>query len=603
MSVGTALLGLGGLGAALHIAGSILIVFGQASVKVAHAIVDSTGAPSAWAVPRGHPHHHPPLWRRPDGKWRRQRAGSKAYAVGGWAAFAVGNILRFVAMRFAAQTVLSGLGSLQFVIIPVASRVMLGIRASGSTALGVTVVLLGNALIILYGPSEVTFTLEELRRQWATPAMSTFLVALGGLLCLLQWLHWRLTGAGGAGDGLLQPQVAAVMEGGGAKDGDAAHLSGSSGEFEGGGGGRYLVTAGSGKWAGSPPGGAPSGALAARGEPDAVLVFAGALLFSAVASFVGAWSVLFSKSLTYVVSYMPGSLADWYSWFVLAAFLATAAFWVRQSDRGLRYYPASLIMPLMQAFWMCMSVLEGGIYFDELSGLPSRHLALLMLGLVLALLGAIFMGIAGFIAEKPEHIFKYSAASSELAACDAQGGPPSSSPLAGATATVAIIVEDKQVAATGRLEQLSNPVLRVASHGALRNGFAVGSAAGSEDGEQGLPWWRQQQDGQLHAAPAAEGLPSHPQLPALGLGLGSSGGSPLGRSPPREFEQMQAVCSPTQQLLSRESSDCLGPLRGGGGSSIFERTLAEAGSGGMLRRESVLLDGLSSSGKGGLQRR
>lgn len=47
---------------------------------------------------------------------------------------------------------------------------------------------------------------------------------------------------------------------------------------------------------------------------------------------------------------------------------------------------------------MCMSVLEGGIYFDELSGLPSRHLALLMLGLVLALLGAIFMGIAGFIA-------------------------------------------------------------------------------------------------------------------------------------------------------------------------------------------------------------
>lgn len=33
---------------------------------------------------------------------------------------------------------------------------------------------------------------------------------------------------------------------------------------------------------------------------------------------------------------------------MLAAFLGTAAFWVRQSDRGLRYYPASLIMPLMQ---------------------------------------------------------------------------------------------------------------------------------------------------------------------------------------------------------------------------------------------------------------
>ena len=42
-----------------------------------------------------------------------------------------------------------------------------------------------------------------------------------------------------------------------------------------------------------------------------------------------------------------------YSWFILVAFLLTAAFWVRQSDRGLRYYPASLIMPLMQASSCC----------------------------------------------------------------------------------------------------------------------------------------------------------------------------------------------------------------------------------------------------------
>lgn len=64
--------------------------------------------------------------------------------MGGWAAFAIGNLLRFVAMRFAAQMVLSGLGSLQFVIIPVASRFMLGIRASASTVVGVTVVLAGG---------------------------------------------------------------------------------------------------------------------------------------------------------------------------------------------------------------------------------------------------------------------------------------------------------------------------------------------------------------------------------------------------------------------------------------------------------------------------
>ena len=145
---------------------------------------------------------------------------------------------------------------------------------------------------------------------------------------------------------------------------------------------------------------------------------------------------------------------------------------------------------------MCMSVLEGGIYFDELLGLPSPHLVMLALGLVLALLGAIFMGIAGYVAggfeggggpeeallteeacrgcampwracmpaagcpppldppanaplcplpppspaaaEKPEHIFHYSAAASELSATDGGPlGPPgalSPPPLRGAAA-------------------------------------------------------------------------------------------------------------------------------------------------------------------------
>ena len=41
---------------------------------------------------------------------------------------------------------------------------------------------------------------------------------------------------------------------------------------------------------------------------------------------------------------------------------------------------------------MCMSVIEGGIYFDELVQLPSAHLGLLLLGLILALLGAVGMG-------------------------------------------------------------------------------------------------------------------------------------------------------------------------------------------------------------------
>jgi hypothetical protein len=136
--------------------------------------------------------------------------------------------------------------------------------------------------------------------------MTTFLLVLGGLLCLLQWLHYRITG-GSMG---LQPQLqlAATLEGGGgrAQSGGLQSSSGSGEVLPS--DSQHLLAAGSGKWIDC---NSKLGLAQLSREQDAVSVFAGALLFSAVASFVGAWSVLFSKSLTYVVTYMPASLTDW----------------------------------------------------------------------------------------------------------------------------------------------------------------------------------------------------------------------------------------------------------------------------------------------------
>jgi hypothetical protein len=49
-----------GFGAVLHIAGSVLIVYGQTIVKVAHCIEESSGLGSTWLIPPGVRHH--PRW-------------------------------------------------------------------------------------------------------------------------------------------------------------------------------------------------------------------------------------------------------------------------------------------------------------------------------------------------------------------------------------------------------------------------------------------------------------------------------------------------------------------------------------------------------------
>jgi hypothetical protein len=330
--------------------------------------------------------------RRPDGKWRKQITGSKTYASIGWTAFGIGNLMRFVSMRFAAQTVLSGLGSLQFVVIPAASRQLLGIRPQLTTALGVGTVLVGNLLIIFYGPPETTFSLQALRQQWTTPAMKAFLVflaiALGSLHLLWRLIHRRRRQAEAEQRALRSQQQQRRRE---LMTGLHSGMSGGGGGGSGGNSNGHMThhhhhEFDSLLWE------TPGSKEADLGDPSTLRMFVAALLFSAVSSFIGAWSVLFSKSLTYVVSAAPGSFSDWYSWFTIAAFVGTAGYWIKQSNKGLKLYPASLIMPLMQAFWMAMSVLEGMIYFDEMSTLSSSALSALLLGLLLAIIGAVAMG-------------------------------------------------------------------------------------------------------------------------------------------------------------------------------------------------------------------
>lgn len=382
-----------GLGAVMHVVGSLLIVYGQTVVKMAHCMVETSMYGNTWLLRGGASRMMSTTinvngqsgsgsgsavkWRRPDGKWRRQWMGSKMYSALGWFLFGVGNIMRFVSMRFASQTVLSGLGSLQFVVIPVASQQLLGVRARMSTGIGIVVVLLGNALILTNGPSETKFTPLELRRQWSTGEMKSFLYGLMLALALLhvlwRYIHHRRRAAEAA-------QRAAVQR---MKRKSREQLSIDFGTKE-------IFPGGTALW--DIPGSNEADVVEDPGDPSTLRMFTAALLFSIVSSMVGAWSVLFSKSLTYIAEAMPHSLFDWYSWCILVAFFLSAGFWVKQSDKGLKLYPATLIMPLMQAFWMAMSVLEGIIYFDEMKYLSHRALVLLTLGLIMAIVGAVSMG-------------------------------------------------------------------------------------------------------------------------------------------------------------------------------------------------------------------
>jgi len=78
-----------------------------------------------------------------DNKWRALLCGARGYSAAGWTAFGVGNAMRFIAMRFGAQTVLAGLTSAQFVVIPAAGALLLGEAVTASSIIGILAILIG----------------------------------------------------------------------------------------------------------------------------------------------------------------------------------------------------------------------------------------------------------------------------------------------------------------------------------------------------------------------------------------------------------------------------------------------------------------------------
>lgn len=197
----------------------------------------------------------------------------------------------------------------------------------------------------------------------------------------------------------------------------------------------------------------------------------------------------------------------------------------------------------------------------------------------------------------------YAAADSELAAAEGGGGLTSPPP----PRAVEVLVEKLHVA-TGRIDRLSSPVLRPTSgSGAagLRNGLTVLTGSGGGSGsDPDKRWWQADGVTQVHA------VAGHPggltlELPPLGLG----GGSPPGASP-RSLARMEAVRSPTQQLLSRENSGSQLDVLGRTLQTAFDRALQETsaaaaggGSSSAGPPQEVLLDALSSPKAGVLQRR
>jgi len=253
----------------------------------------------------------------------------------GMVIFSVGNVLNFVSFGFAAQSLLAALGCIQFVSNVFIAYFLLKEKITRIVLIATTCIVGGCILLVLFGnQSSESFTVQELIALYSKPAYVVYLTMLGVFVfgSYIVYLHGK-----------------AVVRKYGA----------NAPPF----------------WAGVLP-----------------------IAYSIFSALLGTQSVLFSKSMSVILRKTfsgDNQLRFWYTWVVLPLFIFTAVFWVTRLNKGLRMFPAMLIVPMMQICWTLFSIVSGMLYFQEYSSFTTISWIMFPLGVSIVFVGVFLLTKSG----------------------------------------------------------------------------------------------------------------------------------------------------------------------------------------------------------------
>ncbi|KAL4426811.1 hypothetical protein ABPG77_006597 [Micractinium sp. CCAP 211/92] len=271
----------------------------------------------------------PKLLRAPRRWWRTP--GNKMW-LAGMASFGVGNLLNFASFAFAAQSLLSALGVVQFISNIVFGRFVNKEKVTKRVLLATAIVCCGCVLLVAFGNHE-------------SPELSTHdLLELYSKPPYIAYLCFIFT---------CSPVMYGVY-----RYGKRAVLADESG-------------AAARSWA--------------RWLPISYALFAGLL---------GTQSVAVRQDHVHAAAHhllgdsqFVSRETSWYTYLSIFLFLLFAGFWMRRYSKAMKLFPVLIIMPIIQIVWVLFSLISGSLYYEEYKTLNALSGSMFGLGVVVLLLG------------------------------------------------------------------------------------------------------------------------------------------------------------------------------------------------------------------------
>ena len=245
----------------------------------------------------------------------------------GTVTFVLGSTINFVAFVFAAAAVLAPLEAIQFVTNLLFARFVTKCEVTRKMVIGSSLIVVGTIGAVASGPMAVyKFSIAQLRGFWESPIWITFVI-FAWTTSLAMQAYWHV-------------QTRRIR----------------------------------------------------NGEPPSCPPVLLPVLYAVSSALIGTQSVVQAKAFSELIElWLTGQALIWTHWFtyvVLLYFAVTVAFWLYRLNAALGKYDPLFIIPLLQASYIVLATLAGGIYFQEFQTLTWWQLLLFA-----AMIGVMFCGL------------------------------------------------------------------------------------------------------------------------------------------------------------------------------------------------------------------
>eukprot|EP00183_Erythrolobus_madagascarensis_P002631 CAMPEP_0185849222 /NCGR_PEP_ID=MMETSP1354-20130828/3792_1 /TAXON_ID=708628 /ORGANISM="Erythrolobus madagascarensis, Strain CCMP3276" /LENGTH=396 /DNA_ID=CAMNT_0028549705 /DNA_START=260 /DNA_END=1450 /DNA_ORIENTATION=- len=260
----------------------------------------------------------------------------------GFGVFVLGTLFNFGAFKFAAQSLLAGLSSVQFISQLVFSKVILKEDIAPVAYFGVLIVVGGCVSLVVFGQHHTkNYGPEELAALFGRAPYVCYMLMAASLSCF-SWVAYTS----------IKQSVAR-----------------SHGET------RF------------------SHSLLTMAQRQML-----AVLYAIRAGIWGSQSVVLAKALSMLLAQLinpapehGNPLKTYETYFILLGFAAAATFWMLRLNHALKLFDALYMIPMMQLSWMLFSSLSGGIFYEEFVEWQWQNYVMYALSFSLILFGVVLL--------------------------------------------------------------------------------------------------------------------------------------------------------------------------------------------------------------------